>query len=364
MSMLDTLFRFVVLGVGIIIVLGTFVSAIRSFVLARSARDPITSFVFRNVRKIFRWRLRYARTYARRDAIMAMYAPISLICMPIVWLTFVALGYSLIYWALGVPTLEEAMRLSGSSIMTLGFATRPEFGIALLEFTEAVVGLILTAILISYLPTMYSAFSRRESSVTLLEVRAGSPPSAVEMLTRAYRIRGLDVLIGLWEEWEAWFAEIEESHTSLPALVFFRSVKAERSWVTASGAVLDAAALYASTLDMPRNAQAELCIRAGYLALRYIADFFNIPYPVNVQRGDPISITREEFDEAYTQLQAAGLPMKPDRDTCWLDYAGWRVNYDVVLLSLAELTMAPYAPWSSDRGLTSMRGSLSHIKNA
>jgi hypothetical protein len=211
---------------------------------------------------------------------------------------------------------------------------------------------------------MYGAFSRRESSVTLLEVRAGSPPSAVEMLTRAYRIRGLEALNSLWDEWEKWFAEIEESHTSLSALVFFRSVKPERSWVTASGTVLDAAALYVSTLDMPRNPQAELCIRAGYLALRYIADFFNIAYPSSVQRGDPISITREEFDEAYTQLQATGLPMRPDRDTCWLNYAGWRVNYDVVLLSLAELTMAPYAPWSSDRGLPSMRSSLSHLKNA
>jgi hypothetical protein len=183
------------------------------------------------------------------------------------------------------------------------------------------------------------------------------------MLIRAHRIRGLDVLTNLWEEWEIWFSEIEESHTSLPALVFFRSVKPQRSWLTASGAVLDAAALYASTLDLPRNPQAELCIRAGYLALRYIADFFNIPYPANVQRGDPISITRAEFDEAYNQLQAAGLAVKPNRDACWLDYAGWRVNYDVVLLSLAELTMAPYAPWSSDRGLPSMRDSLSHVKN-
>jgi hypothetical protein len=171
------------------------------------------------------------------------------------------------------------------------------------------------------------------------------------MLTRAHRIRGLDALLQLWEEWEVWFAELEESHTSLPALVFFRSVKPERSWVTAAGAVLDAAALYASTVDVPRNPAPELCIRAGYLAFRHIADFFRIEYPPDPRADDPISIARDEFIDAYRQLEAAGVPVRSDVEQCWRDFAGWRVNYDVPLLQLAALTLAPYASWSSDRSL-------------
>jgi hypothetical protein len=185
--------------------------------------------------------------------------------------------------------------------------------------------------------------------VSLLEVRAGAPPSAVEMLKRAHRIRSLSTLRQEWERWELWFAELEETHTSLAALVFFRSPQAGRSWVTASGAVLDAAALMASTVDVPREPTAELCIRAGYLALRQIAAFFEIEYDQDPGPSDPISISRSEFEAAYDELSREGVPLRANREQCWRDFAGWRVNYDRVLLALAALTMAPYAPWSSDR---------------
>ena len=90
-------------------------------------------------------------------------------------------------------------------------------------------------------------------------------------------------------------------------------------------------------------------IRSGYLTLRHIADFFGIPVDHDPQPSDPISVRREEFDEVYERLLAAGLPMKPDRDRCWRDFAGWRVNYDAALVGLAHRTMAPPALWSSDR---------------
>jgi hypothetical protein len=155
----------------------------------------------------------------------------------------------------------------------------------------------------------------------------------------------------LWTSWEAWFVDIEESHTSLAALSFFRSPQPHRSWVTAAGAVLDAASLVLSAVDIPRDTQADLCIRAGYLALRYIASFFRISYNPDPAPTDPISITKKEFDAACDELAEVGVPLKPDREQAWRDFAGWRVNYDTVLLALAELTMAPPAPWSSDRRL-------------
>jgi hypothetical protein len=217
-------------------------------------------------------------------------------------------------------------------------------------FSEAAIGLILVALLIAYLPTMYAAFSQREALVTLLEVRAGSPPSAVEMIQRYQRIHGLDRLGDLWAAWEVWFAQLEESHSSLPALAFFRSPQPDHSWVTASGAVMDAAALLTAAVDVPLDPRAMLCIRAGYLALRRISDFFGIQHnPDPHYPAEPISVTREEFNAACEDLAAQGVPLKADRDQAWRDFAGWRVNYDRVLIALCSITTAPAAPWSSDR---------------
>jgi hypothetical protein len=287
---------------------------------------------------------------------MALYAPIGLLALIPIYLILIFLGFAGMYWAVGnVESWGQAMKVSGSSIVTLGYAAPDDLVDGLLMFAEAAIGLILVAVLIAYLPTMYNAFQRREQAVTMLEVRAGSPPSAAELIRRYQRIHGLERLTELWIEWERWFADIEESHTSLATLVFFRSPQPDHSWVTAAGAVLDAAALIRSTVDVPRDAQADLCIRAGYLALRRIADFFKIPYNANPRPADPISISRTEFEAACAELARDGVPLKSDREQAWLDFAGWRVNYDTVLLALAAITMAPYAPWSSDRSIVPAR---------
>jgi hypothetical protein len=278
-----------------------------------------------------------------------MYAPVSLLAMPVAWMTLVLLGYSGMFWALGVEPWEKALRISGSSLLTLGFDTVIDQPRTILEFSEAMLGMILTALLISYLPTMYSAFSAREAEVAMLVVRAGSPPSAVEMIIRYSRIGGFDRLNDLWTTWERWFTTLDETHTSLPALSFYRSPQADRSWVTAAGTVLDGAALINAAVDLPHDPQADLCIRAGFLALRSICDFFGITYNPAPAATDPISITRGEFEEACDRLAAAGVPLKPDRDSAWKNFSGWRVNYDTVLLSLALLTTAPLTPWISDR---------------
>jgi hypothetical protein len=341
------------LGIGI--VLRVLLAAVRFFLLPRSARDRLAAVFFVTWRRLFYLAARRAKSYDQVDRIMALFAPISLITMPAFLLGLVTLGYTLIYWGLGVHSLYDAYALSGSSLTTLGFARHDGTLIITLTFSEAGIGVTLAALLISYLPTMYAAFSAREAAVTLLEVRAGSPPSAVEMLARTHRIHGLASLTEMWEQWEMWFAALEESHTSLAALVFFRSPKGERSWITAAGTILDAASIQASTLDVPFDPAAHLCIRAGYLALHSIADFYLIRYNPNPAPDDPISVSRDEFDAAYDRLQEAGVPLKPDRDRCWRDFVGWRLNYDPVLLSLAALTLAPYAPWISDRSRPKIR---------
>jgi hypothetical protein len=346
---MDLFLRVLAFLLGSSAVLIVLLSAVKTFVLPRGGSDWLARAVFASVRGLlYPWAQRL-RSYARRDSVLAFYGPLSLLMLLPCWCIGVLLGYVAMFRALGSPSWGDAFRLSASSLFTLGFDAPDGWSQAVLALSEAAVGPLLVSLLIAYLPTIYAAFSRREAAVTLLEVRAGTPPSAVEMLKRFYRIHGLDPLTEHWQSWEAWFADIEESHTSLSALVFFRSPRPEHSWITAAGAVLDAASLSLSAVETPPDPQAALCIRAGYLALRHIADFFRISYDPDPQPGDPISIRRGEFDVACAELAANGLPIRPDRDQAWRDFAGWRVNYDMVLLRLAALVMAPVAPWSSDR---------------
>ena len=339
-----------IFGVGLIVVVLTIFSAFSTFVLPRAARSRLNRLIFGIMRRIFDFILRFARAYEQRDTIMAYYSPISLIMLIPVWYLLIMSGYAAMYWSLGVGDLFMDFRFSGSSLLTLGFATSDHLLITGLAFTEALLGLLMVALLMAYLPTMYAAFSRREQTVNLLEVRAGNPPNTFEMLSRFNRIHGLDKLGDYWRTWEAWFADVEESHTTLPALVFFRSPRPDNSWITAAGAVLDTAALTLSSIDIPNEASAALCLRAGFLALRHITDYFDISRPMDPHYPTtPISVTREEYDEVIKKLAEAGLPIKPDREKAWLDFAGWRVNYDRVLLVLCSLVMAPWVFKSSKR---------------
>jgi hypothetical protein len=352
MSPINRIFAVAVFVVGVLGVLLALVSAISTFVLPRSDRNFLTRFVFRSTRRVFDLLLRFSDTYERSDAIMAYYAPLGLMLLLPVWYLLICLGYAAVDWSLGFGDFLQSFRLSGSSLFTLGFAQPNGFLQSTLAFSEGMLGLLMVALLIAYLPTMYAAFSRREQAVNMLEVRAGVPPSAVEMLLRFGRIHGLDKLGEYWRTWETWFADIEESHTTLATLVFFRSPDPKISWITAAGAVLDAAALTLSAVDVPHEPSADLCIRAGYLALRRIANHFDRANPQSPHFPEqPISIHRSEFDTVIEQLAAAGIPLKADREQAWRDFGGWRVNYDRSLIELCNLVMAPFAAWSSDRGM-------------
>lgn len=354
LRLLVTILSVVLFVVGAAMVATTTLSAVLTVVVPRGVQLRITRRVFTAVRKLFWMLARRADSYEERDRIMAAFGPLVLLVLMVVWLVLIGTGYGLMDWALGERGPRVAFMLSGSSLFTLGFLAPHDLPTMILAFSESTLGLGLLAILISYLPTIYSAFSRREAAVTALDVRAGTPPTAVEMLERYARIGGLSKLGEFWPVWETWFADIEETHSSQPALVFFRSPHSKRSWVTAAGAVLDAASIAASCIK-GQHVEAQLFIRSGYLALRRIATFFGIRFDPDPDPTDPISITREEFERVYDRLLEAGVPLKPDREQCWRDFAGWRVNYDGVLLALAGLVMAPYAPWSSDRSIAFQR---------
>ncbi|MEV0055919.1 hypothetical protein AB0H34_36165 [Saccharopolyspora shandongensis] len=342
---------------GVACVVVTLLSAVQTVVVPRATPVRITRWVFLGMDAIFS-PLGGGGDYRRQDRVRALYAPLSLLALPAMWLVLVLAGYTAMFWAVGVRGWRAAFLESGSSLFTLGFSAPVNALTALLVFSEAALGLVLLALLISYLPSIYGSFSRREVMVTDLETQAGSPPFAATLLERLARIGGLDDLEWFWRDWARWFADIEETHTTSPSLVHFRSPQPDRSWITAAGAVLDTAALILSTVDVPRQPAAELCIRSGYVALRRIGDFFGMPYDPDPAPDDPISIERAEYDAVCQRLVEAGAPIKPDREQTWRDFAGWRVNYDTVLLRFAWLCRAPSAPWSADRAIPFRRPML------
>lgn len=361
--------RTLALFAGLVLVFVTLESTIHTLIVPRAINTPLTRWYYMALNRVFRLRITLARrnTYETRDRIMAMYAPISLFLLPFAWLSLVMLGYMMIFWGLQYGGLWESLVLSGSSLLTLGTIVFPDARpiVTLFMFSEAMMGMVLVALLIAYLPTMYTAFSERERLVMKLATPAGVPPSPVTMITRLYNIGDMGDfetnLNAIWQNWRDWFTSIDESHTSYAPLVFFRSSKPAQSWVTSAGVVLDTAALANALLDISHDARADLCIRAGYVALRDIADFFDIHYDPDPAPGDPISIAREEFDMVCEELEAAGIPLKADREQAWQDFAGWRVNYDTVLLRLAALTMAPYAMWVSDRSMPNLPPRYNHL---
>jgi hypothetical protein len=348
---MDVVARVLAFAAGAAIVIGVLGSALRTVVVPRAEPSLLTQGVFIGTRKVFALRVSKLSTWEAADRVMARYAPVCLLLLPAVWIIGMILGFTPMFWALGSDFPREAFTRAGSSLLTLGFAFARDLPETILSFVAATIGLGLVALLISYLPSIYAQFSRREVLVGQLDTRAGTPPDARVMLRRAHVIGWLDRLDDLWIDWERWFIEIEESHTSNIALPFFRSQHPERSWITAAGCVLDAAAITASSVDMPRNYRAELCLRSGFLSLRHIATVFDIHFDPDPSPTDPISVTRAEFDEVYDELAANDVPLRADRDQCWRDFAGWRVNYDEVLLGLCALIVPPTAPWSSDRGM-------------
>lgn len=332
---------------GLWLVVAVLLSAVRTVVVPRGERPLLTAAVFLSVRRLMEPALRRSSSY-RHEQLLRRYAPLSLMALAASWALLVIVGFTPVHWAVGDIGWIEALQVSGSSLTTLGFLSAEPTPARLVEIAEAFLGLGLVGLLISFLPAIYAAYSQREQLVAQMASRAGEPPAVATFFVRMHRIRGVDDLDATWEDWERWFAQVEETHTSYSALVYFRSGD-RRSWLTASGCLLDAAAMYLSAVDVPTSAPAALCLRSGFLCLREVADQLLVPYDPHPAPEDPISVSREEFDACWDELAAAGVPLVADADQAWRDWAGWRVNYDAALMGLAALIEPPSAPWSADR---------------
>jgi hypothetical protein len=346
---------------GVLLVALTIRSAVLTFVVPRGRHEVITGLVLELVAACFRPFIHHrpplVGRLVTRSAALALFAPACLLSFYAAWLVLTWLGFALMYYGFGTEDATTALRLSGSSLFTLGFSEPPSGGTTAAVLAEAGIGLFLVALLIGYFPTIYGAYQRREVVVTTLEERAGVPASGVSLLRHYEQMGGWSAVDGLWEDYETWFADVGESHVAIEILPFYRSLSDDRSWVNAASVILDAAALRVATIDAPAPPAARLAIRAGARSLWAIARHLGLdagPRPAASHAGDAVSpgadarsvtVSREQLDAARADLAAAGIPVVADAEAAWARFRELRALYDRPVTVLAAATSSPPLPW-------------------
>jgi hypothetical protein len=346
--------RILVAGIAVAGLLATLLSVLRTVVLPRGVPARLARVTFLGVRWLLDVRLRFSRhrrEYATRDRILALQGPLGIFGQLLLWSSLLVLCYAAIFWSLTesgstAHGVAHALELAGSSMLTLGTEAPSGLAPQCLGFIAAGTGLVLLALVITYLPSLYGAFSQRESLISQLVVRAGAPPTGARLLLRTWELERFDELDEVWESWENWFVELGESHTTFPLLGFFRSSHPSNHWVLATEAVLDGASLMLTTVDVPRQSRSELTVEAGVQALGVIADFLGIDH-APPDEAPAISLGRGTFDAGCDELIRHGVPVHPDRDATWQDFRRARARYEPLLVQLGRMTDAPRSDWSA-----------------
>jgi hypothetical protein len=332
---------------GVLIVGAVWVNVAVTLVIPRG-RVGFIKVVDRLVDRVYSLAGRFVRTWERRDALLASQPVATLGLLLFTWLAGFVIGYGLLLWLPG-GSFPAALRAAGSSLFTLGFAARSGTEPSVAEFLAAASGLIIVALQIAYLPTLYAAYNRRETVVTLLTPRAGSPAWGPELLARAQMALGVEQLTDIYSEWERWSADVAESHSSYPSLVRFRSPEPHSSWVISLLAVLDAAALHLAACPASAPLAARLCVQMGFTCLRKLTRTLRIPVNEDPRPDDPVQLTWEEFRQGWERLTAVGFPVERTAQEAWPHFRGWRVNYEAAAYKLALSLDAVPARWSGPR---------------
>jgi hypothetical protein len=307
----------------------------------------------------FAWRLRSSR---KRETFLSYYGPLSLILLLIVWACALVLGFGLLYYADGSPFHDAAqpaaiapwqeygfasdLYVSGTTIFTLGLGdlTPLSPGSRALVIFESGTGLGFLAIIIGYFPVLYGAFSLREVSISLLDARAGSPPTAAELMRR-HSYEGADqALTVLLVEWERWSAELLESHISYPQLCYFRSQHTNQSWLSSLTAVLDTSALLIAGVRGYESRQAQLTFAMARHALVDLAQIFSRrPTPNAPDRLPP-----ERCQKLYDFLFENGVKLC-HTESFRERLVQVRALYEGYADSLSRFLAMPLPPWITDQ---------------
>ncbi len=361
---------FIILGIAlIVIILG---DAFETVIFPRrvTRRLRLARLFYRYTWRFWSALVRTTSSGKHVETHLSFYGPISLILLLTLWAIGLVVGFGLLYWGTGSPLrLRDGtavfftdLYMSGTTFFTLGLGdVTPRTTIAkVFVVIEGGMGFGFLALLIGYLPALNQSFSRREVNISLLDGRAGSPPTATEMLRRHNYDHGLDALQQLLHEWERWSAEFLESHLSYPVLAYFRSQHDNQSWLGALTAILDTSALVIVGLEGACARQAELTFAMARHAVVDLSIVFNRP-PESPKEDRLPASGLADLREALT---SAGLQLRegPDADR---ELSELRRIYEPYVYSLSRYFCVELPPWmpagrSPDNWQVSVWGSVSN----
>ncbi len=357
-----------ILLLGIALIILVFHDIFQGVVVPRwsSRRWRIAPFLVDKLWKFWRSQSQKHADIEAREDFLGAYAPLSLMCLLIVWVVLLIVGYGLCFWALhsqiepNPASFFEAVYLGGETLLTIGFG---EFapqgaGARLIALCAGASGLAVFALVISFLFTLYGTFERREVLILTLDARAGNPPSGVALLQNFAELDLLDDLPHFFEKWEEWSAQVLQSHIAYPILPFFRSNHEGESWIAALGAVLDAATLLATTVcsgskcgQKPLGA-AHIMFRIGCHTVIDLSHWFGYRRDEDEDADPQPFVEKMEFLRARAMLERAGFALT-EQEESWEKFRSARATYAASLNELSKHFAAPPAQWIGDRSMVS-----------
>jgi hypothetical protein len=345
---------FAVIGVILIVLVAQ--DAFETIVLPRRVvrRVRIARFFYVTTWKVWSSLARKMRPGGRREAYLGYYGPLSLLALFAFWGVLFVSSFALVLWGLSVPlnpdpqvhSYSTYLYFSGTSFFTLGLGDlSPVRGLGrALVVIEAATGFAFLALVISYVPVIYQAFSRRELRITLLDARAGAPATALELLYRNCLGKSADEIHTLLRDWEVWCADILESHLSYPVLAYYRSQHDEESWLGALTVILDTCALIMTGIESIPARHARFAFATARHAVVDLAQVFGTPPRAGASR-----LSSTDFARLRELLAAAGVHFSNDPES-EQRLAELRATYEPFVVTLAERMLVTLPPWIAPAG--------------
>jgi hypothetical protein len=301
----------------------------------------------------------------KRETYYGIYAPLLLVLLIVFWIAALVLGFGLIFFALrgelkpAPDSYWGAVYYAGTSLLTLGYGDIiATHGLArAVSLAAAALGLGTFAIVTAYLFSLFAAFQRREVFIVTMRERTGAPPSGVDFLARHVELDMMDDLGATFGRAEAWIADVMETHLAYPVLSYFRSTHDYQSWVGTIGALLDAATLVITTVEVGNVGAARMLSRIG----RHLVGDFARYYSFDENLSGAPGIERSEFDHVYERLASKGLRMR-ETEQAWTEFIALRGTYALPLNEMARWWRIPPALWIGDRSIISTHAPIPLVK--
>jgi hypothetical protein len=337
--------RVIALVGGIVLIVAILSDAVATLVVTQGDAG-----IWRPTRIFYAATWRAARALAARAPdrlgafVLNVYPALSLLALLVLWLAGLMIGWSLVYWGADVHVAGARdwgglVYYAGTSLVTPVFGSAHGAVVRMITLLETLTGVVTIALTISYLPALYSAYSRRESRLLTLDDPRGGRIMPVRVIAVNAPGGDLELLYRSFAEWEQWIADVLESHVSYPMLALFRSQHEGQSWITALGVVTDAATLASACIEGARSREPYFVYRRGRRAVLEISSRLHVP-----SRVQPSWLSEANFEVAWNMLSGFGVPLR-DKAAAWADLQELRHSYGNALENLIDFLVAPRGFW-------------------